>query len=83
MKAILTRYVGPSNVRGSRIIATAEGGDRPHRLTVPYDHSSSDPHADAAVALCRKLGWTGELIGGGLPNGDNCYVFAESDRHTI
>jgi len=80
MKAILTRYLGPTNSRGSRIVATAEGG---HRATVPYDYGARDPHAIAALALCQKLGWKGELVNGGLPNGDNVWVFTNgSERVT-
>lgn len=80
MKAIVTKYLGPTHSRGSRIVATAEGG---HRVTVPYDYGASDPHVVAALELARKVGWTGELIEGGLPDGRSCFVFAHSERHTI
>ena len=80
MKAILTRYKGPTDARGSRIIATAEGG---HRITIPYDYGASDPHEVAAVALCRKLGWTGRLVSGGLPNGDTVWVFSHGTGVTV
>jgi len=80
MKAIVTKYLGATDYRGSRIVATAEGG---HRVTVRYDHGASDPHNIAAVALCKKLGWTGELIAGGLPDGRCVYVFAHCERITI
>lgn len=76
MKAIRTRYFGPTNVRGSRIIA--DDGDR-NRITVSYDHSSSNPHREAALALCAKMGWKGDLIEGGLGDG-YVYVFAASER---
>jgi len=79
MKAIRTRYCGPTDYRGSRIIATAEGGDRPWRVVVPYDHGSRDPHRVAAVALCRKLGWHGTLVSGGLPDGSCAFVFVNRD----
>ena len=75
MKAIQTRYLGPTNVRGSRIKAFAEGGNQ---LTVSYDHDSDNPHRDAAVALCKKLGWAGTLAEGGLPNGDCVFVFCDA-----
>ena len=77
MKAIRTKYHGPTDTRGSRIVATAEGGPKPHRATVPYDHGSDNPHRDAAVALCRKLGWTGTLCEGGLPDGSVAWVFVD------
>lgn len=80
MKAILTRYKGPTNARGSRIIATAEGG---HRLTVPYDYGASNPHEVAARALCERLGWTGTLVSGGLPNGDTVWCFTHGETITV
>ena len=71
MKAIKTVYRGPTNSRGSRIIASDEDGNR---VTIPYPHelSGMDVHAKAAVELCRKMKWTGTLHGGGLKD---CYVF--------
>lgn len=72
MKAIVTRYLGPTNHRGSRIKATVEGA-RP--LTIPYDSGSGNPHRDAAEALRDRQGWSGALVEGALPNGDKVFVF--------
>lgn len=66
MKAILTKYHGPTNTRGSRISATDDDGNR---VTVPYDHAARDPHDEAALALCRKMGWTGTLAKGSTGKG--------------
>lgn len=76
MKAILTRYVGPTNFKGARIIA--EDGDG-NRITIPYRHelSSENAHHAAAEALCTKMNWQGKLIGGGLKNG-YAWVFVDS-----
>lgn len=74
MKAIQTHYVGPTNFRGSRIIAKAEGV-KP--LTIGYDHASDNPHREAAEKLCARQGWQGRLIEGNLPNGDSVFVFAD------
>lgn len=77
MKAILARYLGPTDTRGSRIVATAEGG---HRLTIGIDNRYDvDKNADqAAEKLARDAGWLDggayRLVGGGLPDGDRCYV---------
>jgi hypothetical protein len=71
-RAIRTRFAGPTNTRGSRIIADA--GDRQSRVTVDYDHAlnTDQNHAYAAVLVTRKMGWTGEyyppLAGGGYGN---------------
>lgn len=75
MKAIQTRYLPATNFKGSRVTATAEGGDKPWRVTVSYDGDHDEAHKRAAEALCAKMGWTGDLIGGGLPNGDMAWVF--------
>lgn len=73
MKAIRTKYLGPTNFRGSRIVATAEGG---HRLVIPYDYGANDHgHGEAAIQLARKLGWRGEMVAGGLPDGSTAWVF--------
>ncbi len=74
MKAIRTKYHGPTNTRGSRISASDEDGNR---VSIPYPHelSGEDVHRKAADALCRKMGWEGVLIGGGLKDG-YAFVFA-------
>ena len=71
-RAIRTRFAGPTNSRGSRIIADA--GDRASRVTVDWDHSlnSEQNHAYGALLVTRKMGWTGEyyspLVGGAYGN---------------
>ena len=73
MKAIKTKYKGPTNTRGSRIIASDEDGNRV-TISYPYELSGQDVHHKAAAALCEKMGWGdgSDLIGGSLKNG---YVF--------
>lgn len=73
MKAIRTKYHGPGNVRGSRVSATDEDGNR---VSVPYNHAAAryGSHDAAALELCRKMGWTGTLIRGSLGDGF-VYVF--------
>lgn len=79
MKAIVTKYHGPSNVKGSRYSATAEGGNR---IIQSADGriGSEENHAAAAIALCHKLNWRGELVSGCLPNGDTVFVFTGIDK---
>ena len=78
MQAIVTKYIGPTNSRGSRVKATCQAGS----ITVGWDDGldQDDNHDAAAVALARKLGWTGPSYGkmarGALPSGaGNVYVF--------
>lgn len=67
-QAIVTKYIGPSNTRGSRIKATAWAGS----VTVPYKSnlSSEKNHAEAARSLAAKYGWHGKFVGGGMPGTD-------------
>ena len=81
-QAITTKYLGPTNSRGSRVKATCQAGS----VTVSWDHalSSEQNHTAAAEALASKLGWIGDdsdwrLVGGGLPSGGgNVYLVVRS-----
>ena len=81
-QAIVTKWLGPTNVRGSRVKATASAGS----VTVPWDHKLGieDNHRAAAYALRDKFGWNdpyyGKLHMGGLPEGMGGYVFVFEDR---
>jgi hypothetical protein len=73
VQAITTKYIGPSNVRGSRIKAKAAAGS----ITIGRDDSLNieQNHAKAAEALARKFGWHGNYFQGGSPNEDGyCFV---------
>jgi hypothetical protein len=77
-QAIRTRYHGPSDVRGSRIVARAEAGS----VTVGYDHSLnlSENHAAAARVLIAKFGWDGHgPYFGGVFNSDYYWVSVPSE----
>ena len=76
MQAIITKYHGPTNVKGSHVSATAEAG----RVTLSWNHAlnTDDNHAAAARALRDKFGWKGAMGGGHLPQsnpGHMCFVF--------
>lgn len=68
MKAIITKYKGATDTKGSRIIASDGDGNR---VTIPYPHELSGEavHHAAAVALCEKMKWDKELLGGGTKDG--------------
>lgn len=68
MKSIFTKYAGPTNHRGSRIIAKDMDGNR---VTVSYDAalSSEQNHRMAAITLHAKMGWTGQVVGGQYKDG--------------
>lgn len=71
MKAIETRFYGPTNTRGSRITARDMDGNAA-TIPYPYELSGEDCHRAAAEQLCGKMGWSGSLIGGATKRG---YVF--------
>ncbi len=73
MQAIVTKFLGPTDTKGDRIIARSDAG----RVIVSYgyDGNVEAQHRKAAEALCVKLGWsTVGLCSGGLPNGKG-YAF--------
>lgn len=78
VQAIITKYVGPTNTRGSRVKATASAGS----ITLAWDCSlnAERNHARAAEALANKFKWSGNWHQGGVPN-DSGYAFVcVSDR---
>lgn len=74
-QGIVTRYLGPTNCRGSRVKARCEAGT----LTVSWDCALDvyANHRRAAALLAKRLGWHGEWHGAGLPQSmRDAYVFA-------
>lgn len=68
MKAIVTKYHGPTNTKGARISASDLDGNR-SIISYPHELSGDAVHLLAAKALCHKMGWKGELVGGWLKDG--------------
>ena len=72
MQAIITKYLCPTNYRGSRIKASAEAGS----ITLQWDDAlnQSENHHAAALALMNKMGWgirstlKWRLVSGALPS---------------
>jgi hypothetical protein len=73
-QAIVTKFISPTNYRGSRIVASAAAG----KITHNWDYSIGIEanHAAAAMKLVNKFGWNGNWIGGGMPN-DTGYCFVD------
>lgn len=73
--AIVTTYHGPTDTKGSRIIARARKGPG-FALTVGYysDAEPDYPHRRAAQALAERLGWHGLWVAGGIDNGPTVWV---------
>ena len=70
IQAIETKYAGPTNTRGSRIVVTAAAG----RKSFGYDHAldATENHRVAARKYAEALGWLSEgrtLVTGGTKHG--------------
>lgn len=76
MQAINVKYMPATNTKPTRVKATAG------RQSLILSTSSHDePEQAAALALARRLGWTGSLVSGVQPNGDTVFCFVESHGH--
>ena len=75
MKAIETRYTGPTDSRGAGVLVKAEG----FRATrYAWDHALNEAqnHDAAAVAFAKARGWKGAMAEGGAADGrGHVYVF--------
>jgi hypothetical protein len=76
MRAITTKYMGPTNTRGSRVKVSdpgyALGGGRARSITVSWD-DALDPRGNFAAAAREALAkweWDGTWIAGSLDTGD-------------
>ena len=96
MIAIQTKYIGPTNYRGSRIVAWREGGKAsetpPGRVTIGFGEAeelaagrrllSEGPYRVAAEKLANGYGWLDDsvLVSGGTEDG---YVFCMVRRDAL
>lgn len=74
-QAIVTKFAGPTNHNGSRVIVKSQRG----RKVYSWDHGLNPErnHEAAAEQYAMDSGWTGDLIGGAMPDGSGyCFVFA-------
>jgi len=74
VKAITVQYKGPTDTKGSRLVASDGDGNR---VTVGYPHELSGDavYRLAADALCKKMSWGGEIVGGTTKSGEMVFVF--------
>ena len=75
-QAIQTKYLGPSDVRGARVKATAAAGS----IILSWDHALNpdDNHKAAAREFAKRAGWDGAWVGGVTKDG--CYCFVQSSE---
>lgn len=84
MQTIETKYIGPSNVRGSRVKATHTGGVK--SVTLSWDDAldSESNHQQAAWCLMNRLDWHGTMAGGESPSKRGMvWVFVDKYSPTI
>ncbi len=67
-QAIETKYLGPTDTKGSRVKASTESGQS---RIIPWDDArdSETNHRIGAIALCHKMQWSGHLVGGAVKRG--------------
>ncbi|MHC4780505.1 MAG: hypothetical protein ACYTFG_18185 [Planctomycetota bacterium] len=76
-QAIVTRFYGPTDSNGARVIAKARAGRK--RSKYDYNLDTFENHRAAAVALCERFGWPKELAGGAMPDGTGyCFLMLEA-----
>ena len=84
MQTIITKYLGPTNHRGSRIKArqSASYAGTPQSITIAWDYGLNveQNHKAAATAFAEKMGWHGNWAGGS--GGGESYVFVNVDAAT-
>jgi hypothetical protein len=76
-QAILTRYLGPTNKLGARVVAKTEG----KRIVLFWDYTldGEGNYHRAAKLLAGHLGWTGRLVGGSLPGCQHAFVILDEE----
>jgi len=79
-QAIVTKFLGPTNYRGSRVKATAQAGS----ITLEWDHALNPDknHLAAATALANRYDWLDSglrMVGGALP-AEAGYVYTFDDE---
>lgn len=72
MKAIQTKYLCPTNTKGSRIKAWIDG------FSVTVDQACHEDVEQASrtavLQFLKKIEWKGSWCGGQLPNGDYAFI---------
>ena len=77
--AILTKFLGPTDTLPSRMKAYTSNGQSliVSKSTIEVDSDDmNDVHLKVALMLRNKMGWKGELIGGGTKDG-MAFVFKQ------
>jgi len=74
MQAITVKFLPATNTKPSRYKAIAQAGS----VTISNDYSGK-AHRQAALDLCAKYNWEGDLLEAGDHEGNWVFIFAKSD----
>ena len=79
-QAIKTKFLGPTNYRGARVVAECDA----KRIVIPWDHALDveKNHVLAAKILAKKLGW-GTFVSGSLKSGEGVHVFQVPEKGAL
>ena len=79
MKTIITKYLGATNHRGSRIKATTSSGIS---KTISYDDelNAIPNHKRAIHKLNEQLNWSGEMVQGSPNDSGSSYIWVFVER---
>jgi len=77
MQTITVKYLGPTNLKGSRYKATHTGASRSITVGADCSLSCEENMTVAATLLAQKLNWDGKFIGGHIAGGDMVFVHAK------
>jgi len=69
MQTITTKYLGPTDYKGSRFKATHSGGFTSVTMSMDYGMEHAGNHTRVASMLAEKLNWEGDYIGGHTKDG--------------
>ena len=78
MKAILVKHLPCTETLPARYKAIAEGV--PPIVASVTSLGTNQPAYAIARLLCHKYGWSIDLAGGELPNGDEVFCFRKQGR---
>lgn len=76
MKAIVTKYHGPTDTKPSHFSATAEGCKR-MVFSYNYNMDAAANHHYAAIRFQREMEWSGTLVSGSLPDGRYAHIMKD------
>lgn len=80
-QAIQTKYLGPTNFRGSRVKASCQAKS----IILAWDNAlnSDRNHQRAASMLAHQMGWSGAWVGGALVGPGFVFVQDDHDGFTV